>query len=472
MPSQNVIMSENTELTLNNFFIYNDTYGHKEGEEDQKIMYFYPMRTSLDVKMRNVGLSEAIIKFMDNFNPSQPCESLNTEKTRQLYYQPEDHFWMVMTVNVPTRTTVEGRTYHGEEVQDTICLAVLKQSYVMARLFIGLFTDLLKQKEDTSLLKEKLEHFFNRYLKSLKLHHCDILDVFQGVQFLPLDKQTFLRVQCFVNLVEATFSQIEFSAFLYNERLIWSGLEPDDMQAVFQYLVTTLLPAFSETELLQGSAIPQHSTAVSNYGRFVTGPDNIHNSNSNIGKIPRFYISKAQPPGMYQLVVYRSLSATVCLFVEESIQLTIDMFRQWDAFMGPRLTKLVNEVSAYAGRHIAFSTPSEGCSRFVYFNRMNLATKSTVHLDNRRTGNVVVTPQVLKILADINADHRRMTEAGCSTAETIVKTLSESHWVVGKLSNAREFYVVIQHKNTNLTEINDEVKKICETELKSIFFHV
>lgn len=80
---------------------------------------------------------------------------------------------------MPTKTTVEGRTYHGEEVQDTVCLAVLKQSYVMARLFIGPFADLLnKQKGDTSLLKEKLEHFFNRvgwYLCIRLLFLCSLV---------------------------------------------------------------------------------------------------------------------------------------------------------------------------------------------------------------------------------------------------------------------------------------------------------
>lgn len=45
--------------------------------------------------------------------------------------------------------------------------------------------------------------------------------------------------------------------------------------------------------------------------------------------------------------------------------------------------------------------------KFVYFNKLNLAQKSTVHLDNRRSGNVAVTPEVLRLLADINADKAR-----------------------------------------------------------------
>jgi len=60
-----------------------------------------------------------------------------------------------------------------------------------------------------------------QYLLSLKLNNSDILDVFQGLQFLPLDKITFLKVQCFMNLVEAMFTQIKYTAFLYNDQIVW-----------------------------------------------------------------------------------------------------------------------------------------------------------------------------------------------------------------------------------------------------------
>jgi len=40
-----------------------------------------------------------------------------------------------------------------------------------------------------------------------------------------------------------------------------------------------------------------------------------------------------------------------------------------------------------------------------------------------------------------------------TTGEIILKTMSD-YWVVGKLSNLREFYVVIHQKNANLIEIS------------------
>lgn len=49
-----------------------------------------------------------------------------------------------------------------------------------------------------------------------------------------------------------------------------------------------------------------------------------------------------------------------------------------------------------------------------------------------------------------------MLLSGNPTSETVLKTTND-YWVVGKMSNAREFYVAIQHKNANLIEINGKL---------------
>lgn len=60
-----------------------------------------------------------------------------------------------------------------------------------------------------------------KYLETLRLNQSDILDIQNGIQFLPLDKNTYLRIQCFINLIEASFTQIKYTAFLYNDQLVW-----------------------------------------------------------------------------------------------------------------------------------------------------------------------------------------------------------------------------------------------------------
>jgi len=60
-----------------------------------------------------------------------------------------------------------------------------------------------------------------QYLQTVRPTTSDLLDVFCGISFLPLDKNTYLRVQCFINHLEASFPTVKYTAFLYNDQLVW-----------------------------------------------------------------------------------------------------------------------------------------------------------------------------------------------------------------------------------------------------------
>ena len=72
-----------------------------------------------------------------------------------------------------------------------------------------------------------------QYLQTLHLQSCDLLDVFGGISFFPLDKMTYLKIQSFVNRVEESLSLIKYTAFLYNDQLIWYRLETSFVNCVF-----------------------------------------------------------------------------------------------------------------------------------------------------------------------------------------------------------------------------------------------
>lgn len=109
--------------------------------------------------------------------------------------------------------------------------------------------------------------------------------------------------------------------------LLRSGVEPADMQTIYYYLIGTLLPAHLETELHGGSMPRNNQSPFSvHYGRFITGPSNL--KDSNIGKVPKIYINNdSKQSAAYHLVVYRSLSASICLFIDgKYIVLIINYF--------------------------------------------------------------------------------------------------------------------------------------------------
>ncbi|XP_010787430.1 vacuolar fusion protein CCZ1 homolog [Notothenia coriiceps] len=49
--------------SLLNFFVYNPTFGPREGEEEKKILFYHPSEVEKNEKIRNVGLCEAIVQF-------------------------------------------------------------------------------------------------------------------------------------------------------------------------------------------------------------------------------------------------------------------------------------------------------------------------------------------------------------------------------------------------------------------------
>lgn len=462
-------MGAKTETSLKNFFVFNPTFGIKEGEELNKIFYYHPVTDHCEVQIKNVGLVEGILNFTGTFKVNSDITSLHTQKTRQLVLEVEKDFWMVMILEIPTITKMKDGAmiceYLEEEIQDKVYESVLRHAYAMYRLFWNTFQSTL-QKDGVEVLKTRLANFYSAYFKNMKLAHADILNIFCGIQYLPLDKLTFLKVQCLISALECDFPIVEYSAFLYNDHLIWSGLEPSDMQTLYQYLIRTLLPASVEVEL-QGGSMPRNSNSpfsVLRHGRFVTGPTNLKNAKTT-GKIPKIYTFSGSL-GVFNLVVYRALSASLCLFIRENKELTLEFFQNFDSYISSKLTSLVSEIAEYCSKQV--STPSnvpDNTPKFIYFNKFNLAYKSTVHLDNKQSGNVSISEEQLKIIADMKSYHEPTEDS----TETVIKTLND-YWVVAKTSNHREFYVVEQQKNAHLIDISNDIKSLCQSELKGIFF--
>uniref|UniRef100_A0A8C8YMI5 Vacuolar fusion protein CCZ1 homolog n=1 Tax=Prolemur simus TaxID=1328070 RepID=A0A8C8YMI5_PROSS len=427
---------------LLSFFIYNPRFGPREGEEENKILFYHPNEVEKNEKIRNVGLCEAIVQFTRTFSPSKPAKSLHTQKNRQFFNEPEENFWMVMVVRNPIieKQSKDGKPiveYQEEELLDKVYSSVLQQCYSMYKLFNGTF---LKAMDDggVKLLKERLEKFFHRYLQTLHLQSCDLLDIFGGISFFPLDKMTYLKIQSFINRMEERIWEIDPEK--------WYGINS---------LIRRDSPIRAE---MPGNL--QH------YGRFLTGPLNLNDPEAKC-RFPKIFVNTDDTYEELHLIVYKAMSAAVCFMIDASIQLTLDFCRRLDSIVGPQLTVLASDICEQFNINKRMSgSEKEPQFKFIYFNHMNLAEKSTIHM--RKTPSVSLTsvhPDLMKILGDINSDFTRVDE----DEEIIVKAMSD-YWVVGKKSDQRELYVILNQKNANLIEVNEEVKKLCATQFNNIFF--
>ncbi|XP_065202238.1 vacuolar fusion protein CCZ1 homolog [Planococcus citri] len=476
-------MEEELKITLNSFYIFNPLLGCKEGEEDKKILFYYPAKTDVTTQVKNVGLSEAIIKFTENFISKEECKSVHMLKTRRYFYHPEGDCWIVMTINVPCISSKNGlkdSSYRSENIHDDVYHSLVKQAYEMYKLFVGPFSSFLNSDQNgVQILKTKLQQFFTRYLPVLKIANCDIIDVFEGMQFLPLDKKTYLHAQSFMNLFQSTFGdEIHYAMFLVRQHLVWSNIEGESLRTIYRYLTTNLLSSFinnsntndaSEGSFTHDTTVSPEITIISDssLGRFITCPPFYSNSsNVTMGKVPKLFIKCGDKNIVYQLVVYNVLSSFICIFIPETTELSMDLLKHLENFFKLKMIAFSSELCLQVDkkRSTAKNVSNSGNSfSYIYFNKLNLAQKNTI-----RNNKSFVTPEILSVLNDVCFDKKRSDSA---IGETILKTYDD-HWVVGQFCNEREFYVVTQQKNTTLIEINDEMKKICEKQLKSIFFHI
>uniref|UniRef100_A0A2K5YAM1 CCZ1/INTU/HSP4 first Longin domain-containing protein n=1 Tax=Mandrillus leucophaeus TaxID=9568 RepID=A0A2K5YAM1_MANLE len=420
-----------------------------EQREENKILFYHPNEVEKNEKIRNVGLCEAIVQFTRTFSPSKPAKSLHTQKNRQFFNEPEEHFWMVMVVRNPIieKQSKDGKPvieYQEEELLDKVYSSVLQQCYSMYKLFNGTF---LKAMEDggVELLKERLEKFFHR-VSTLNF-------LFNG---------TFLKA---MEDGEKFFHRVSTLNFVYN--FSESGLEQDDMRILYKYLTTSLFPRHMEPELA-GRDSPIRAEMPGNlqhYGRFLTGPLNLNDPDAKC-RFPKIFVNTHDAYEELHLIVYK-----VTTFFPPP---TLDFCRRLDSVVGPQLTVLASDICEQfnINKRMSGFNPSltvfvtclyrsekEPQFKFIYFNHMNLAEKSTVHM--RKTPSVSLTsvhPDLMKILGDINSDFTRVDE----DEEIIVKAMSD-YWVVGKKSDRRELYVILNQKNANLIEVN-EMRACCITQ--------
>ncbi|XP_035222131.1 vacuolar fusion protein CCZ1 homolog, partial [Stegodyphus dumicola] len=397
------------------------------------------------------------------------CEALHTQKTKQVFIEPESGFWMVMTLNVPCQQkTRDGQVYMEyltDEIQDHVYQSLLLKSYRMFTLMNGTFNSVVGEDKDIASLKKSLCQFFDSYLLNLKSSDADLLDVFQGIHFLPLERYSFLKILCFINQIQEKFRCIQYSIFLYNDQLVWSGLEPEDMQILYQHLSLDLIPSFIDSELKGGVYSPSRISPMGSgvhFGRFMTGPKSMEDTDG-LKNTPKIFLNGGKIS--CHLIAYRALNATFCLLIDDSVELHLDLFKSLDAEIGPQLSTLASEIGEQYTKTIAqLNNEQQSKFMYMYFNHMNLAEKTTMHSEMKRNGHALISSDIMKLFADISCDLMKMKDFG----EIIGKTLSDC-WIVGKLSDQRELYVVLQQKNANIVDVNEELKKLSISHFQSIF---
>jgi len=415
---------------LTHFFLFNPSWGPREGEEDKKVIYHWPPDTDTNQQVKAVGLIEAVVRFGETFS-KEAAESLHNQKTRHVWRQVEPGYYLALTVALPTtrrinKEGIEQTEYRPDDTSDSVLLAVLARAHSMFCLFQG-GLGMLYDTGGVSAVKEQTEHFYSRYLATLRLEGAGLLEEWGGLQYLPLKAQPFLRVQTLVTRTQSALSPVHSSVFLQAGQLVWSGLDPEHTRLLVHYLTTSLLPGLPN--------LPAPSPTAQHQGRFLVGGQD--------SPIPSVHLSGCQ----YHLVVYHAINSTLLLLL--TVPPSPLLYSDLDTTLGPALSDLSADLTHQwsqgkdSGKDSSVGSQTDQV-KFLYFNAANYAVKSTVEAGS---------DSLVTLAADLAGD------LGGEGGEVIAK-LSTDQWVVVRVAGVRTVIVLLNQRNLNLMEVAEEVARL------------
>lgn len=438
---------------LEAFYCFNSEFGPHESNEHEKVLYHYPETVPFELQMREIGLCEAVINITRTFASEKLCEAMHTQKKKQSFFQAEPDYWMVLTVKNPSETkrSKDGKSlirWKEGALNDLALATVVEQTYSMFRMFHGTMASIV-EREGLVRLREILQGFLSQYLLTMDIERLNLVKSLEGIQFLPVDKNVYLRIVSLVNLINNTFPQVRECVFLFKDHLVWSGLEQEDIRVLFRFLRLHMGLKEGKTPSTK-CFLDVNKDPTSN---FVIGPKALPADEPF--SLPDIYISAGGDN--LKLAIYRNLSVTLVLLLEpeeqsESPQFFAQLERVFDS-------QVKSIAPAISDNYDARKAMSEEPYRYMYFNHMNLAIKSTI------TKATAITPAVMKVLLQMREDFEKVKE---KVHEQIIGT-SNNTWVVGKRSEDRDLFLIIEDKKASLMEVYEEQQKLNSTLFGNIF---
>jgi len=310
------------------------------------------------------------------------------------------------------------------------------------------------QEEGRKKVVEKLSAFLPPLVINLQWDRVDLFTTLAGMHFLPLNKNVYLAVQRFVNTIENQYSDIVDTTVLYKDHLVWSGLDQDDIRVLYKLHTAHTCQATSDFQPMLDISERFRNPQI----RFVTGPENPTDESSPMHLLPVYIGPHAQ---RHQLVIYHTGNIIIFFLVKDDKPIPRNWFRLLDADICRHLqdARLGQTIADCHTRKEIFDEQY----KYVYFNRMNLALKtSLVHKGSD------VTPIVMKVLS---AMHEQFTHPTDNICEVLLKTVNDM-WIVGRCTEEREFYLIFdksKDKDVTLVEINEQVKHLSMMYFQSIF---
>eukprot|EP00049_Salpingoeca_infusionum_P015616 m.305649 g.305649 ORF g.305649 m.305649 type:complete len:455 (+) comp15910_c2_seq1:140-1504(+) len=445
-------------VQLQDFFIYNNTFGQREENEHEKLFFFHPNTASLGTQMYAVGLSEAVVQFTGQFAQDTPPKALHAQKSRRTFLNPEPNFWMSMSVKLPVALERGNPVHLEEDVQDEALHVQLVEAYEMFKLFNGTLQANLESRGREQLI-DLLACFFKDFIHALNVKTLSVVETFRGLQFLPLDKLSYMKIQSFVHLVKERFPPIKHCLIIQGGSLVWSGLEQPDTRTLYHYL--TKLHVFEQFKT------PQQASKVKS--GFVIGPEDIDDVHSPVISV-LCHITVSGEPVVLNLIVYQGFGMKCCFLISPKHNKDIVFYQKLNQFMQEHVSRLDLDRAGKEARRsdAAAALVTEQDFKYLYLNHMNLAHKCTF---------MPLLPGMDRTPRETFLQHLNLMGKLQTTIlkeqgelEIIARLANDDTWVVATKSDARELYAILPKSLSNLSAVHEEFQKHAAAHFFNIFF--
>ena len=187
-----------------------------------------------------------------------------------------------------------------------------------------------------------------------------------------------------------------------------------------------------------------------------------HAADSETPPLPSCLIPFYLPDGTQQtFAVYRHQAVLLILQFQQPIADTAAYFERLRAFIRPRVSPIHQTLEEWMDKRASIVS-IEDSFRFLYFNSMNLATKSNLSIFQ-------LPRETLRVL---NQMHRDFTEKPDMVTERVVQT-RKYQWVVAKSSDQRFLYMIIDgpaESIFNIGQVDDHVQRLTSTVFGNIWW--
>ncbi|KAB5544887.1 hypothetical protein DKX38_012999 [Salix brachista] len=237
--------------------------GQQEGQELDKILFFFPADLPFSTQLSVIGLSEGLITFTRIFSPEAACELIEAERHSHVFYEAEPDIWMVMVVEKSKEAEAIWRIDALREV--------LKEIHSLFMMFYGPVREMLEKDPSGGLTRAHLYPFVMDYLSDFLVgkktqlpSFRDCLKEFGTVQMLTVGREAAIEVQSLVRVLESGAGATHcYSLILFQDLLVSTTLSPDDTINLFAYAVQrlsprALSPGASSWSYLRRGSTPSH----------------------------------------------------------------------------------------------------------------------------------------------------------------------------------------------------------------------